>query len=320
MPGDRVRAGQRLIALDGRDLDASRHQADASAAALERSAEAAAADREATTAAQALARATHDRMATLHARRAATSQELDEARSALQIAEAQLRAANARIAELDAARESARAAAAGAAVTASFAVLSAAFDGIITEKSVEPGNLAGIGVPLLRLEDTRSFRLEARLDESRAILIANGDPVQILLGTSVPSQDRTLTGRVAEVSRAIDAASHAFLVKIDLPAHPSLRSGVFARARFAGETRQAITVPDAAIVRQGQLSNLFVVTGESRARMRVVRTGESDDGRVEVVAGLAPGEPVIVNPAPSLRDGDPVRVGSRLASTNQGGR
>jgi RND family efflux transporter MFP subunit len=310
-PGDRVRAGQRLIVLDARDLDAQRRQTAASVTALEQSAAAAVADQDAAGAALTLAQATHERMATLHARRSATPQELDEATSALRGAEARLRAAEARAAEMAAAIESARAAASAASVTASFAELTAPFDGIVTEKLVEPGNLAAVGVPLLRVEDTRGFRLEARLDESRAGSVEVGAPVAVRLGTSDASgvEAAVVNGQVAEIARSVDAASHAFLIKIDLPPDPRLRSGMFARARFeGGEPRQALTVPAAAIVPQGQLSTVFVVTGQDVARMRVLRTGESADGRVEVIAGLAPDETVIVAPPPGLRDGDPVRA------------
>jgi RND family efflux transporter MFP subunit len=318
-PGDRVRAGQRLIALDARDLEGHRQQAVASVAALERAAAASAADRDAADAALMLARTTHERIAALHARRSATSHELDEAVSALRAAEARLRAADARIAGSDATIEAARAAAAAAAASASFAVLTAPFDGVVTEKLIEPGNLASIGVPLLRIDDTRSFRLEARIDESRAAAVAVGDSVRVLLGTFGTSEANEIAGRVSEVSRAIDAASHAFLIKIDLTAHPLLRSGLFARARFGGDTREALTVPSSAIRSQGQLSTLFVVS-QGRARSRVVRTAESAGDRVEIVSGVVAGEEVIVARPPDLRDGDPVRIGSGTPSPTAGAR
>jgi RND family efflux transporter MFP subunit len=322
VPGDRVTAGQRLLVLDGRDLDARRHQADASIVAFERAAAAAAADRDAAGAALTLARATHGRLSALHARRSATAHELDEAVAALDGADARLRSAEARVAEVGAALEAGRAAAADAAVTAGFAVLTAPFGGVVTETLVDPGNLAGIGVPLLRIDDTRSFRLETRIDESRAATVAAGDPVHVLLGAPNASGTRAtvVAGRVAEIARAVDAATHAFLVKIDLPAHPGLRSGMFARARFGAGSREALVVPRAAMVPQGQLSTVFVVAAQGRARMRVVRTGESDRDRVEVVAGVAPGELVVVAPPPGLRDGDPVRSAASAVPAPAGGQ
>jgi RND family efflux transporter MFP subunit len=301
-PGDRVRAGQRLVVLDSRDLDAQRRQAAASAVALERTAAATAAARAEADAALVLARVTHDRIAALHAKRAATSQELDGAVSALRAAEARVLAAGAREGEVAASVESARAAGDAASVAASFAIVTAPFDGVVTEKLTEPGNLATPGMPLLRVEDTRAYRLEVRLDESRTAGMAAGDAAAVRVGGGVE-----LAGRVSEIARAADAATHAVLVKIDLPVHPLLRSGMFGRARFTAGTRQALAVPAAAIVPQGQLATVFVVSPAGRARMRVIRTGASSAGRTEVLAGLAAGEQVIVSPPAALRDGDRVR-------------
>ena len=60
----------------------------------------------------------------------------------------------------------------------------APFDGMVTEKMVDPGNIASPGVPLLRLEDTRGFRLEVRVDQSRTSEIHQGDSVPVFLGTA----------------------------------------------------------------------------------------------------------------------------------------
>ena len=102
---------------------------------------------------------------------------------------------------------------------------------MVTEKMVEPGNMASPGMPLLRLEDTRGFRLEVRVDESRIGQIRNGDSVPVLLGAATALNPY---GTVVEVSRAVDADARAFLVKIALPDGPGLRSGEFGKARFAG--------------------------------------------------------------------------------------
>jgi multidrug efflux pump subunit AcrA (membrane-fusion protein) len=310
-PGQRVRAGQPLILLDGRELESKREQASAALRALERSAAAVAAERDAAEATRALAQATHDRVAALHARRSATPQELDEAVAAFRGAEARAQAAHARVAEVDAGLDAARAGLAAAATAASFAVLTAPFDGTVTETLTEPGNLAVIGVPLLRVDGTRGYRLEVRVDESHAAALKLGDPVHVALRTPDGSEEADdAAGRISEIARAVDAANHAFLVKIDLPALPHLRSGLFARARFSRAARSVLTVPDAALLRYGQLTSVFVVTERQRARMRAVRIGQSDQGFVEIVAGVAAGEEVIVAPPPALRDGDSVRPAS----------
>ena len=300
-PGDQVREGQTLIVLDGDDLAAGARAARSAALAAEQGAKAAAAELLAAEAGLALARASHDRIAGLQAKRSATAQELDDATATLRSAEARVAGASARALQAASAVESARAAGDQASTTDSFTTIAAPFDGMITEKMVEPGNMASPGMPLLRLEDTRGFRLEVRVDESRIGQIRNGDSVPVFLGTGTTS----ITGTVVEVSRAVDADARAFLVKIALPDARGLRSGEFGKARFGGTPRRALTIPSSAIVRRGQLTSVFVVD-KGMARVRLVNLSES-----EVLAGLTESEVVILSPPAGVTDGRRVSVGGR---------
>jgi multidrug efflux pump subunit AcrA (membrane-fusion protein) len=300
-PGDRVREGQTLIVLDGNDLAAGARSARSAAIAAEQGSNAAAAERQAAEAGLALALASHDRIAGLQARRSATAQELDDATAALRSSEARVAGASARALQAASAVESARAASDQASTTESFARIAAPFDGVVTEKMVEPGNMASPGTPLLRLEDTRGFRLEVRVDESRIGQIRNGDSVPVFLGTATAS----IVGKVDEISRAVDADARAFLVKVALPDAPGLRSGEFGKARFSGTPRRALTIPSSAVVRRGQLASVFVVD-KGVARVRVVNLRES-----EVLAGLTESEVVILSPQAGITDGRRVSVGGR---------
>ncbi len=308
--GDRVHAGQTVVLLDSRDLAAARRRAEAGAAAARETANAAAAERQAADAALVLAKATHTRMADLRAKGSATPNELDEAVAGLHAAEARVRQADAQIAASSAAIAQADAGAQSAAVSESYATIAAPFDGVVTQKLIDPGNMASPGVPLVTIEDTRSFRLEVRVDQSRGALVRQGQLVYVSLdGADRPSQER---GLVSEVARVIDATSHAFVVKIDLPGGATVGSGMFGRARFPGISRRALAVPASTVVRHGQLTSLFVVDGAGIARMRVVSLGEADGDAVEVRAGLEPGDVVVVAPPGGLTDG--ARVSTRTAA------
>lgn len=300
-PGDRVRQGQTLVVLDGDDLSAAARAAWSAVQAAEQGARAAAAELQSAEAGLALARASHDRVAALQARQSATAQELDDATAALRSAEARVSGAAARIAQAASAVEAARAASDQANTVRGFTTLAAPFDGVVTEKLVEPGNMASPGMPLLRLEDPRAFRLEVRVDETRAGQIREGDAVPVLLGDATTP----IAGAVTEVSRAVDADARAFLVKIALPQGPDLRSGAFGRARFGGAPRRVLTVPPSAIVRRGQLTSVFVVE-DGAARVRLVHVNGS-----EVLAGLDESELVILSPPPGVIDGRRVSVGGR---------
>src|SRR4029434_6838194 len=117
-PGDRVREGQTLIELDGEDLAAGARAAHSAALAAEQGAKAAAAELLAAEAGLALARASHDRVAGLQARRSATAQELDDATAALRSAEARVAGASARTSQAASAVDSARSAGDQATATA----------------------------------------------------------------------------------------------------------------------------------------------------------------------------------------------------------
>jgi RND family efflux transporter MFP subunit len=301
VPGDQVRKGQTLIVLEGADLAAAARAARAAALAAEQGSNATAAELRAAEAGLTLARATHDRIARLQAKRSATAQELDDATAALRSAEARVAGASARVLQAASAIESARGASDQAGTTASFTTIAAPFDGVVTEKMIEPGNMASPGRPLLHLEDTREFRLEVRVDESRLRRIRNGDRVPVFLGDATSS----ITCTVVEISRAVDADARAFLVKIALPDAFGRRSGEFGKARFGGAPRRALTIPPSAIVRRGQLTSVFVVD-QGVARVRLVSLSES-----EVLAGVTEAESVILSPPPAVTDGTRVRVEGR---------
>lgn len=110
---------------------------------------------------------------------------------------------------------------------------------------------------------------------------------------------------MSEVFPAIDPASRAFLVKIDLPADVAsdgLAPGRFVRVELRiGETERML-VPDSAVMRRGQLELVYVIEAE-RARLRLVTLGRSREGFVEVLSGLDPGEAVVLNAQQIGEDG-----------------
>ena len=202
-PGSSIRRGQVLVRLEDRDLTAQQRRAVAGQDAAEQGGRAAEAERDAARSALALATARHERISLLHERRSTTDDELDQAVAALRASEARVAAANARVAEAAAALAAASANADAARAGASWAVITAPFDGVLTEKLVEPGNMAAPGMPLLRMEDGGGMRVDVRLDESRAGGVKVGDEADVLLD----SIGRRFTGCVIEIARAAEAGA-----------------------------------------------------------------------------------------------------------------
>jgi multidrug efflux pump subunit AcrA (membrane-fusion protein) len=298
--GDHVKAGQVLVVLDDRDLASGQRQAEAG---LNEARQGLNEVDNAIAAAKAqldLTEVTFNRMKDLYDKRSISTQEFDDVSMKLKVARANHQMARSRREQLQARIRQAEAAVDSASIMKSYAEVKAPFAGVVTEKRVEPGNLAAPGQPLLVIEQAGAYRLEAAVDESRLGAIRAGHPVTVTL-------DRTYEARVSEVVPAVDAASRAFTVKIDLPAGAAVRSGMFGRAAFPVGRRQALMAPAGAVAEQGQVQSVFVIQ-DGRARARLVTTGQRAGDRVEVLSGLTAGEAVVFPRPPSLVDGARVEV------------
>ncbi|HEX8030441.1 MAG TPA: efflux RND transporter periplasmic adaptor subunit [Vicinamibacterales bacterium] len=317
--GDDVRKGDVLVTLDARDTVEYAQQAQAGAVAADKATTQVRNEQRAAEAERQLAAAWHTRIVTLHERNAATAQERDEAEARLTAATARVAATQSAIELADANLAAARSAAAVATVSASYATLRAPFDGQVIERLTDPGNLAAPGIPLLRIESAGARQAIVRVDEARASFVRPGDGVDVEIdapGVAAGDQ-KTLTGTVAEVARAIGEDQRAFTVKVNLPATMAARTGTFARVIFRGRARQAVFVPDSAIRRSGQVTSVFVVQ-DGVARLRLIQVGQGSAHGVEVLAGLDAGEPVVIAPASGVADGIKVVPGGTAAPAGAG--
>ncbi|RME95835.1 MAG: efflux RND transporter periplasmic adaptor subunit [Verrucomicrobia bacterium] len=183
-----------------------------------------------------------------------------------------------------------------------YAQVRAPFDGVITRKHAEQGDLAAPGRPIVTIEATDVYRLETDVPETLVSLVKLGDKVAV----EIPAIGQRLQGVVAEIAPAADPGSRTFRVKLDLPPTPGLLSGQFGRAFIPLPQADSLQVPAGAVVRRGQLELVFVVTNNV-ARMRVVKTGRRWGDRCEILAGLQEGETVVSEGADRLRDGQRVQ-------------
>jgi RND family efflux transporter MFP subunit len=301
--GDHVQAGQTLIVLDRRDLEANLRRSEAARAEAESAIDETESAITASRANFELARVTHKRFQDLLANVSVSQQEFDESLARLRSAEAALEITASKRRQVGARRSQAEAEIAAARVALGYATLTAPFAALVTERKADPGNLATPGAPLLTLEREGNLRLEASIDESRLGLVRVGESVAV----EIDGLNRTVTGRVAEVVPSVDVATRSFTVMIDLPALPGLRSGMFGRAGFSAGKRRALLVPQSAVLERGQIRSVYVVEGDT-ARLRFITLGEGRDDQREVLSGLTAGERIIVTPPPLLADGGRVAI------------
>jgi RND family efflux transporter MFP subunit len=188
----------------------------------------------------------------------------------------------------------------------SYAVLRAPFAGRIAARPASVGDVVSPGMALVEIEGGGGLEVRATVDAEGAALLRPGMAVKAL----VDGQPEPLVATVRTVSPAGDPTTHRFEVKADLPRAAGLRSGLFARLALpSAPGSPQLNVPATAVFARGGLTGVFVVEGGS-ARLRFVALGSREGAAVEVRAGLAAGEKVVLDPE-GLVDGALVVEGGR---------
>ena len=273
-PGDRVEAGEALLELDRRTLEVQARQAEASLAQAEASLQ--------------LARAQASRGESLLAQNLISSSNFDELQANLARAEAQRVVAEA---DRDAAT-----------LRLGFATLRAPHAGVISLRSVQPGQIVSTGVELLRL--IRDGRLEWRAE------IAEVDLPRLTVGAEVSLRGpdgNLVAGRVRAVSPAIDPQTRTALIFVDIPEPGRLRAGMFAEGRLqVGRARVAV-VPRQSVVFRDGFPYVFELDDDNRVRQRRIEIGAAQDEFIEVRSGLSETAVIVVRGAGFLGDGELVR-------------
>jgi RND family efflux transporter MFP subunit len=177
----------------------------------------------------------------------------------------------------------------------------APFDGVITRKLVDVGDLAASGRPLYEIEDPRVLRFEADIPEAAIDQIKLGNALRV----QIASVREPLSAVIAEISPTADPNSRTFLVKLDLPATTNLRSGQFGRVEVPLAEITVLRVPEKALVVRGQMEIVFVVK-DRKAELRLVKSGKISGGKVELVSGLNSGEMIVTEGGALLQDGQPL--------------
>ena len=177
-------------------------------------------------------------------------------------------------------------------VMLTYAQITSPMDGIVTDRRVEPGDLANPGQLLLAIYDPANMQLEVPVPVRLLAKLPIGQSVEVTL-------DRPATnyqGRVRQIVSEIDPLSRTQLVKVHIEGSGSdLLPGTFGRLWVADDARPAIVIPASAVYSVGQIELVQVVKNQ-RAIRRAVRTGTKRGASVEVLSGLDAGDIVLVNP------------------------
>jgi RND family efflux transporter MFP subunit len=201
-----------------------------------------------------------------------------------------------------------------------YATVRAPITGVITTKSVEAGDIVGVQTRLFEIADISTLVVRVRVSELDVVSIKAADTVSLLLD-AFPGQ--TLKGRVRRVFTVADPTSRLVPVEVALtgPDAAMARPGFLARVTFSlGAKENVMLVPASAIVTDASGSRAVYIIEQGKAARRLVQTGMTSEGRVEILRGLEVGEIVVVTGANNLRDGAAVRIINAAATPEGEGR
>ncbi|MEW6443324.1 MAG: efflux RND transporter periplasmic adaptor subunit [bacterium] len=280
--GDRVESGRTVARLDDRDIRARMEQARSAVSQAQSELQRSSSD--------------YERFMRLREQGAVPQQQFESVLAAYRAAEAKLRGAREALREAE--------------VTLGYTAIESPISGFVVEKSMNVGDMASPGRPILTIQEAGALRLEAAVREGLAGTIQLGAPLRV----GIDALNVELTGEVEEKVPAADPLTRSFLVKVALPQHPGLRSGMFGRLEIPTGSVTPLTCSRRAVRTVSSIELVWVVGGPDQApERRYIRTGRMYGDRVEVLSGLREGESVILLPPRVLEPDGPADPGAETA-------
>ena len=214
--------------------------------------------------------------------------------------------AESQLQQLEAQREADRAAVAAAEARVEDTVITAPFAGRLGLRRVSVGSLVTPSTVITTLDDTSAIKLDFDVPEIFLSRIEEGLSV---MARSAAWPDRQFEGIVTAVDSRVDPVSRTVMVRSKIPNEQGrLRAGMFLTVTLLKEDIEALMVPEQALVPERSTQTVLVVGVDNIVEQRLVETGRRRPGEVEILAGLEPGERVIVEGTQMARDGQPVTL------------
>lgn len=195
----------------------------------------------------------------------------------------------------------------------------APFDGIITERHADIGDLinagnSGPGAELYRVSRTSTMRIFIPVPEGYSQQIKDGMHVRVEL-TELPGQ--RFDGQVTRSTQSINVASRTLLVEVDVP-NPTgkLMPGAYGQVHIKLSSPTApLLIPAGSILFQSAGPQVAVVNSEHQIELRKVTIGSDFGNKVEITGGITAEDNIVANPADYLVDGMPVTIQSDSGNT-----
>ena len=203
----------------------------------------------------------------------------------------------------------------------SFEKVYAPFDGVITDRNIDTGQLIdpGAGKELFHLQAIQTLRVYTNLPQINSANVKRGAKIGL---TFAEHPGKVFEGTLVRTADAIDPASRTLLVEIDVDNRAGeLLPGSLAQVHFkTPPASPTFIVPAAALIFRRDGLRVGTVVNGSVAHMVSVLIGEDDGATVQILTGLGPADQVIQDPPDSLIEGEKVQVVQPANRTNAGGK
>ena len=183
----------------------------------------------------------------------------------------------------------------------------APYDGVVSERMVNPGDVVAPGSPLFSVVDPATMRLEAAVPAEQLGEVRVGAPVRFTV-TGYPG--RLFEGRISSINPSADPQTRQVRLFVRIPnAGNRLVAGLFAEGRVANDSREALTVPETAVDVRG-LTPAVLRLKNGRAERVEVTLGARDASteRLEILSGVTHGDTLLVGAALGISPGTPLKV------------
>jgi membrane fusion protein, multidrug efflux system len=189
-------------------------------------------------------------------------------------------------------------------------VIRAPFSGRVGLRRVSVGTLISPGSVITTLDDTSVIKLDFSVPENFLASLREGLTVR---ATAPAFPGRSFAGKVASIDSRVDQATRSVTVRALLANEDgALKPGMFLNVALANDEREALVIPEEALTPEAERQFVFVVA-DGKAERREVRIGGRRPGSVEILAGLAAGEQVVIEGTQKVRDGSRVRAAEKTA-------
>ncbi|GHT89820.1 hypothetical protein FACS1894113_5340 [Alphaproteobacteria bacterium] len=195
----------------------------------------------------------------------------------------------------------------GAVFQHSKAIIKAPFAGTVGIMKVTVGSIVQQHTDLVNLVDNSVVEVEFMVPVKFIEDIAVGQTVDITVDAF---QGKVFNGSVKAIDAGVDVRNHSILVRAVIPNKEGLlKHGMFANVRLiTGEKNDVILVSEESVEREGQIEVVWVINDHGKAFRRRVLTGSRDERGVEIIAGLKPGELVVMTGQMKLGEGVSVKI------------